>query len=273
MPTPDETPEPPQDSAPDPGADAPTPFERWYSALEARHLAQLTFPEVRRALEALSAVYVERRDKLGRGADLDGAGKRAAFALFYAPLHFATAQLICEQLALPALARSRVVDLGAGTGVVGAAAALACGGKVAIDAVDRSAWALGEARWNWEHFGLDGRTRPGDLLRHRFAPEGALVTLGWTVNELDDAGRASLFTSIDKWHRAGAAILVLEPIARRMSPWWDGWRESFALRGGTSREWRFPAELPERLRLLYKAAGMDHRELTARSLFLPPAGA
>lgn len=264
-----ETPE----TTPDERGEAPSRFERWYAALEARHLAQLTFPEVRRALEALSAVYVERRDKLGRGADLDGAGKRAAFALFYAPLHFATAQLVCEGLALPALDRARVVDLGAGTGVVGAAAAIACGGKIPLDAVDQSAWALGEARWNWEHFGLAGRTRPGDLLRHRFTPEGALVTLGWTVNELDDAGRASLFGSIDKWHRAGAAVLVLEPIARRMSPWWDGWRESFTLRGGSSREWRFEASLPERLRLLDKAAGMDHRELTARSLFLPPAGA
>src|SRR5438477_258532 len=57
------------------------PFARWMAALEARHLAQLTFSEVSRALRALSSTYVERRQKLAAGAALSGAGKRAAFAL------------------------------------------------------------------------------------------------------------------------------------------------------------------------------------------------
>ena len=60
----------------------------WLEALERRHLADLTTSEVARALRALSSCYVERRAKLARGGALDGAGKRAAFALFYAPLHF-----------------------------------------------------------------------------------------------------------------------------------------------------------------------------------------
>jgi hypothetical protein len=33
-------------------------------------------------------------------------------------------------------------------------------------------------------------------------------------------------------------------------------------------EWRFPADLPRRQRDLAKAAGLDPRELTARSLYL-----
>jgi len=45
-------------------------------------------PEVTRALRALSSAYVERRHKVHAGATLDSAGKRAAFALFYGPLHF-----------------------------------------------------------------------------------------------------------------------------------------------------------------------------------------
>ncbi|MBI3490996.1 MAG: hypothetical protein HY047_04275, partial [Acidobacteria bacterium] len=63
-------------------------FDAWMAALEARHLAELTFSEVSRALRALSSTYVERRAKLEEGAALDGAGKRAAFALFYGPLHY-----------------------------------------------------------------------------------------------------------------------------------------------------------------------------------------
>ena len=69
-------------------------FQEWLTALERRHLADLRVPEVTRALRALSSAYVERRRQTtsagGRhvhGA-LDSAGKRAAFALFYAPLHF-----------------------------------------------------------------------------------------------------------------------------------------------------------------------------------------
>jgi len=62
-------------------------IEHWLNAAEARHLADLEFREVSRALRALSATYVERRDKIGSGAALAGAGKRAAFALFYAPIH------------------------------------------------------------------------------------------------------------------------------------------------------------------------------------------
>ncbi|MBA3888795.1 MAG: hypothetical protein H0X67_24180, partial [Acidobacteria bacterium] len=61
-------------------------MKAWLEALEGRHLSDLTPAEVARALRALSSCYVERRSKLARGGALDSAGKRAAFALFYAPL-------------------------------------------------------------------------------------------------------------------------------------------------------------------------------------------
>ena len=57
-------------------------FDNWLAALDERHLANLTPSEVTRALRALSSCYVERREKLAHGGALDGAGKRAAFALF-----------------------------------------------------------------------------------------------------------------------------------------------------------------------------------------------
>ena len=56
------------------------PFAAWFAALEARHLGRLTFQEVRRALQALSSLYVERRGRLASGAALESEGKRAAFA-------------------------------------------------------------------------------------------------------------------------------------------------------------------------------------------------
>jgi hypothetical protein len=61
---------------------------------------------------------------------------------------------------------------------------------------------------------------------------------------------------------------VIEPIARRVAPWWGRWEENFVARGGRADEWRFGADLPLRQRELARAAGLDPRELTARTLFL-----
>src|SRR5437016_13024869 len=84
-------------------------FDRWLEALEARHLADLTFAEMSRALRALSAAYVERRRRLSRGAALDGAGKRAPFALVYGPLHYLLLREIVKALPDAARAVSRIV--------------------------------------------------------------------------------------------------------------------------------------------------------------------
>ena len=65
----------------------------WNAKAEARYLADLRPAEVARALRALSSAYVERRHAVPSG--LDSTGKRAAFALYYAPLHFvATAHVV-----------------------------------------------------------------------------------------------------------------------------------------------------------------------------------
>ena len=67
---------------------ADDPFPAWVEALQRRHRQTLTFAEVRKGLQALSSLYVERRQKIAGGAALEGAGKRAAFALYYGPAHF-----------------------------------------------------------------------------------------------------------------------------------------------------------------------------------------
>src|SRR5688500_10851840 len=96
-------------------------FTEWLAALEARHLADLRVPEVTRALRALSSAYVERRHKVTARATLDSAGKRAAFALFYGPLHFLTISQIVQVLGVARDGIASIVDLGCGTGVAGAA--------------------------------------------------------------------------------------------------------------------------------------------------------
>jgi SAM-dependent methyltransferase len=245
-----------------------TPFERWVADLEKRHLAELAFPEVRKGLQALSSLYVERRGRIGSGAAFDGAGKRAAFALFFGPLHFLVVREIVSALGAAEPALTRVVDLGCGTGAAGAAWALAAGGA-GVQGVERSGWAAVEARATWSALGLRGRATAGDLLRERLPGAGGGIVLGWVVNELEAAAREALLPRLVDASRRGARVLVVEPIAARPVPWWSGWAKEFADAGGRDDLWRFPSELPPLLALLDKAAGLDHRILKARSLYLP----
>jgi len=246
--------------------------ESWYAALEARHLATLTFPEVRRALQALSSLYVERRDRLARDGALTGAGKRAAFALFYGPLHFMVVREVARSLHAFDPPPKRIVDLGCGTGAAGAAWASGCGGRTVVSGIDGSGWAIGEAEWNLRALGVPSTLRRGDLGGQPLGGEGEGIVAAYTVNELDDASREVLLSRLLAAHRRGSRVLIVEPIARRPVPFWSAWEEAFRAAGGRADTWRFPAAFPERMKLLDKAAGLDHRELTARSLWLGTGG-
>lgn len=244
------------------------PFGRWVADLERRHLAELAFPEVRKGLQALSSLYVERRGRIGAGAAFDGAGKRAAFALFFGPLHFLVVREVVSALGAARPPLERVCDLGCGTGAAGAAWALGAGGAE-VRGIERSGWAAAEARSTWAALGLRGRVRAGDLLREELPGAGGGVVLGWVVNELEGPSRDALLPRLLEAARRGARVLVVEPIAARPVPWWSAWAEAFADAGGREDLWRFPAALPPLLGLLDRAAGLDHRVLKARSVYLP----
>ncbi len=237
--------------------------------LEARHLADLTFAEVRRAVQALSSLYVARRGRIADGAALDGAGKRAAFALFYGPLHFLLVHRIVAELGAHRPPPRRVLDLGCGSGVAGAAWALAAGGAPEVRGVDASAWAVGEARRTLHDLGVRGSAGRGELVGARLGGEGLGVVAAFAVNELRDAARAALLSRIAAAAGRGARILVIEPVARGPVPWWDAWRAAAESSGGRADTWRFEEELPDVVARLDRAAGLDHRALTGRSLWWP----
>jgi len=243
-------------------------FRTWLSALEERYLADLTFAEVRRALQALSSLYVERRGSLSSGAALNGAGKRAAFAMFYGPLHFLLVQEIVRALEVSGPPPVEVLDLGCGTGASGAAWAMESGGRTRLTGVDRATWAIHETRWTWRSLGLSGTARRQELNRVRLPGHGGGVLASFTVNELELAEREILLPRLLEAAGHGATILIVEPIGRRPIRWWEAWSTAFAAVGGRENTWRFPVQLPELLRSLDRAAGLDHRELTARSLWL-----
>jgi SAM-dependent methyltransferase len=239
---------------------------RWLEALDKRHLADLTPSETARALRALSSCYVERREKLARGGALESAGKRAAFGLFYAPLHFLVTREVVR--ALPDATNVReILDLGCGTGAAGASWALEANAS-RIMGIDRHPWAVAEANWTYKQFGIPGRATQGDAVRARFREHGLGIVAAYTVNELSEPARDELLPRLLEAHTRGARLLIVEPIARRLGSWWPAWEKAFTQAGGRVDEWRFPASLPRRQRDLGRAAGLDPRELTARTLWL-----
>jgi SAM-dependent methyltransferase len=250
--------------------ESPDRFAAYYEALEARHLSELTFAEVRRALQALSSVYVERRGRMAEGAAFDGAGKRAAFALYYGPMHFLLVREIVRALGPAVRAPRRILDLGCGTGTAGAAWALECESRARVEGVDRSGWAVAEARWTVARLGLDGRAARADAATAPLPVPPAGVLAAFTVNELAEEPRRWLLARLVEAARIGSTVLVVEPISRRVIPWWPEWAEAVRAAGGREDEWRFRPDLPDRLALLGKAAGLDSRELTGRSLALSP---
>ena len=247
-------------------------FDAWLVTTRGRYLPPLTFSELRKGVQALSSLYVERRagGRLAARA-ISGEGKRAAFATYYAPLHFLITHHALAQLAGEAFARVRVVhDLGCGTGAAGVAAATALSGVPTLHAVDRSGWALGEAALTAGSFGLRPRTRraalPSALPR---AGAGELLVLGWVVNELPPAPRERVLRSLEGALGRGAGLLVLEPLALSAVPWWSAWAERLAACAIEDKILRCALDLPEWIRALDRACGLDHQELRARVLLGP----
>lgn len=262
-----------------PRVDVLTP---WLGALHTRHVAPYRPQEFTRALRALSARYVERRSELAGRSALDSAGKRSAFAAFYAPLHYLTIREIVR--ALPEVARevAHITDLGCGTGVGAAAwqdARENSRPRVQVVGIDQNQWALDEAKWNWQQLGVDGRAKRADLIAEippahpaRPAPPAPpALLLAWSINELPRHAQAQLLPLLIAFARERGHVLIVEPLARGAAPWWDGWASAFTKIGGRADEWKFRVELPPMLKELSARAGFQRDYLGARSMWAVPA--
>ncbi len=246
-------------------------FLRWYEAVCRRHLQTLSFSELRRAVQALSKLYLGGRSRLATGRELDSRGKRAAFALYFGPLHFLAVRAVVRGLGWSSVPLSLILDLGCGTGTAGAAWALELAVKPRLKGIDRHPWAVAEARWNWDWLGLVGEVTVGNLETTPLPAPGQGVVCAYTLNECSREVRDQWLERALRAARKGVHVLVVEPISTRISGWMTDWVKPFEQSGGRHDEWRLPAELPERLALLDRAAGLDHRaELTCRTLSIGP---
>lgn len=246
-------------------------LDAWLAGARER-ASGLAMRDLRKGVRALSSLYVERRHHAGAAAALEGSAKRAAFASFYAALHFLTAYHAAERLLCGAPPPARIVDVGAGTGAAGAGLACALGSKPRLLALERSGWALGEARHTFAAFGLSARLRrvrlPAGLPQPRATD---LLCAGWLLNECEPDARETLLDWLATGARRGARILVLEPLAGGAVPWWTEAAARLADAGIESRLLKLRIRRPGLVEELDRAAGLDHREVGARILWGPGA--
>jgi hypothetical protein len=136
-----------------------------------------------------------------------------------------------------------------------------------VNGIDRHPWAVDEARETYRIFGLRGRTRVDDLTK-ALLPERSAVVAAFAVNELTAATRDHLLPRLLSHAERGGRVLVVEPLAGFVAPWWPTWQRAFQSSGGRAHEWRTRASLPPIVEKLDRAAGLNHRELTGRALWI-----
>src|SRR5262249_12859076 len=150
-----------------------------------------------------------------------------------------------------------ILDLGCGTGVGGAAFALACGAHPRITGIDRNAWAASEAAWTYAQLGVQGTARTADITKAAVPTSAdSAILLAYAVNELDAGVRGVLLDKLIGAMRGGTRLLVVEAIALRDKPWWTEWTRALEREGARADEWRFDAGLPASVRELARRAGL-----------------
>ena len=105
----------------------------------------------------------------------------------------------------------------------------------------------------------------------RLPNEPAAVLAAFTVNEISESARDGLLTQLIARAKRGDTLLIVEPVAGSVTSWWNRWRGEVESAGGRADEWRFRIELPAIVAKLDRAAGLDHREITGRSLWCSPS--
>ena len=227
-----------------------------------------SFREIRKGVQALSRQYLHREG--GRCGAITHRHRQAAFVTYYAPLHFLTVRGALDRITSGSPAR--IIDLGCGSGAVSAAIGGSLPSPPRLLGIDPAEWALRAARDRWQACGLSGRTQrgslPGAFPRVR---GGDLLAAGWCLNELDDDARAAVLGRTRGALRRGAGLLIVETAGSRLVPWWGDWREALEPLGATDTRVGFELDRPEWIRRMDKAAGLDHRRLSARLLWRAPA--
>lgn len=65
-----------------------------------------------------------------------------------------------------------------------------------------------------------------------------------------------------------ASFLLIEPLARGVSPWWDDWVSALRPHGAVAGDYKFDVEVPPLIGELADSAGLSAGPLGARVLWV-----
>ena len=157
---------------------------------------------------------------------------------------------------MDAIAGRPVIDLGCGTGSVGAAAASVIGARVVLG-IDTHPWALDEARDTYAAFGLSASLTRGSASRMRRPRSPSLIVAGYVANEMPDAERHLLRDALIDAVRHGSHVLVIEPLSEARGAVVAGvGGHLHAPIGARADDWTLTLEPPELTVRLGRAAGL-----------------
>ena len=91
--------------------------------------------------------------------------------------------------------------------------------------------------------------------------------MGWLVNELEATEREELLGALLRSVEAGAKLLLLEPLAGGVSPWWSEWEPRFAGAGVAAGQGKWKVDRPAWVEQMDRASALDHRSVGARYFF------
>ena len=247
-------------------------FDAWHEGNVERYAGELSFTEIRKGVQTLDRIYAHAPASAAAYARcLDGRGKRGAQACYFAAVHFMIASHALEMLGTGIVTPAeRLIDLGCGTGATSAAIAANLDYPPQIVGIDRSAWALDEARRTWSSFGLNSRTRRANL--PDTVPRGGLgdvLAAGWIVSELAAEERRALLLRLQATLRKDGKIFVIQPFSPSLSPWWNEWADALAPWGVRDEVIRVSIQRPVWIQEMDTAAKLDHQVLSARILAGP----
>jgi trans-aconitate methyltransferase len=158
-----------------------------------------------------------------------------------------------------------VLDLGCGTGAVGAAVAQWTGAR-RIHGFDVHPWALDEARATYASFGLDAVVTRASVARFHRPNAPAFIVAGYVANELPERERDALLRALLDAVRHGSGLLIIEPLSGRAAPWWPEWVEAFTPLGARADTWTLTIAPPEITGRLGKAAGLTPTSAKLRTI-------
>src|SRR5690606_10785354 len=93
------------------------------------------------------------------------------------------------------------------------------------------------------------------------------IVAAYLLNELHTEARTRLMSQLLEAAADGHTVLVIEPIARAITPWWDETAATAAAAGWRADEWRWAVTLPPAIERFGRAAGLRPDTLTSRTLW------